>query len=182
MLGTDSTRLDSGIAMAVLGFGIGSVLQTLVVATQNEAPVEHLGVATSTISFFRAVGGSIGVAVFGSLFISRITAPARRCRAATSPPSRSRRCLPRQAQTTATAFADAITHVFMVAVPFLVLAFVLAWFVRETPLRTSSGGVARSLATDLEFGEDALIAYADPSFVPDEIDGNGRRAPAMEER
>lgn len=173
-MSTDTGRLQSGFAMAVLGFGIGMTLQTLVVATQNEAPVDHLGVATSTISFFRAVGGSIGVAIFGSLFTSRVTELLGDAALRVTPRSLARMS-PAQAQETATAFADAVTHVFLLAVPFLLLAFVLAWFVREAPLRTSSGGVARSLATDLEFAEDALIAYADPAFVPESSNGNGAR-------
>jgi EmrB/QacA subfamily drug resistance transporter len=180
-MSADTGRLHSGVAMAVLGFGIGMTLQTLVVATQNEAPVEHLGVATSTISFFRAVGGSIGVALFGSLFTNRVTELLGDAALRITPQSLPR-LSPAQAQETATAFADAVTQVFMFAVPLLLLAFALAWFVREAPLRTSSGGVARSLATDFEFAEDALIAYADPAFVPENTirNGNGDGAPTYE--
>jgi EmrB/QacA subfamily drug resistance transporter len=172
-MSTDSSRLHSGVAMAVLGFGIGMTLQTLVVATQNEAPVEHLGVATSTISFFRAVGGSIGVALFGSLFTSRVTDLLGDAALQVTPQTLAR-MTPAQAQETATAFAEAVTQVFTFAVPFLLFAFALGWFVREQPLRTTSGGV-RSLVTDLEFAEDAVIAYADPAFVPEGHHGNGVR-------
>ena len=73
-LGVDSTRFESGAYMAILGIGIGMVMQILVLAVQNEAPIEDLGVATSTVGFFRAVGGSVGVAAFGALFTSRLTA------------------------------------------------------------------------------------------------------------
>ena len=177
-LGPDSSRLQSGVAMFVLGFGIGTVLQTLVVAVQNEAPARHLGVATSTISFFRAIGGSIGVAVFGSLFTSRITDLLGDA-ALDVTPDALQKMSPAQAAETANAFADAVTNVFSFAVPFLVIAFVLAWFVRETPLRTASGGVARSLATELEFGEDALLAYSDPSFAPEEVELDEPREPAV---
>jgi MFS family permease len=173
-----STRFESGLAMFVLGWGIGMVLQVLVVATQNEAPVEHLGVATSTISFFRAVGGSVGVALFGSLFTSRITELLGHASLNVTPDAI--RALPTaEQQATASAFAEAITSVFAYAIPFLILAFVLAWFVRETPLRTSSGDVRRSHAMELEFGEDALMAFADPSFVPNDIEP---RQPALEDR
>ncbi len=172
-MSTDTGRLHSGVAMAVLGLGIGMTLQTLVVATQNEAPVEHLGVATSTISFFRAVGGSIGVAIFGSLFTSRVTDLLGDAALQVTPQALAR-MTPAQAQETATAFAEAVTQVFTFGVPFLLFSFLLAWFVREQPLRTTSGGV-RSLVTDLEFAEDAVIAYADPAFVPDGSHGNGAR-------
>ena len=72
--GVGSARFESGAYMAILGIGIGMVMQILVLAVQNEAPIEDLGVATSTVGFFRAVGGSVGVAAFGALFTSRITA------------------------------------------------------------------------------------------------------------
>jgi hypothetical protein len=155
--------------MFLLGSGIGMLMQVLVVATQNEAPVEHLGVATSTIGFFRAVGGSVGVAVFGSLFTSRITDLLGDAALNVTPEAMS--ALPPAAQQeTASAFADAITTVFGYAIPLLLVAFVLAWFVKETPLRTASGDARRTHAIEIEFGEDALMAFADPSFVPDDID------------
>ena len=71
-LDTGSTRWESGFYMAVLGAGIGMVVQILVIAVQNEAPAKDLGVATSTVTFFRAVGGSVGVALFGALFAHRV--------------------------------------------------------------------------------------------------------------
>src|SRR4029453_17585746 len=71
-LDTTSSRWESGAYMALLGAGVGMVMQILVLATQNEAPVEDLGVATSTVTFFRSVGGSVGVALFGALFTSRL--------------------------------------------------------------------------------------------------------------
>ena len=86
---------------------------------------------------------------------------------------------PSARQATASAFADAVTGVFAFAVPLLLLAFLLSWFLREAPLRTASGEVRRSVVLEIEFGEDALIAYADPAFVPDEIgDRGGLRQPA----
>jgi hypothetical protein len=162
--------------MFVLGSGIGLMLQTLVVATQNEAPVAHLGVATSTISFFRAIGGSVGVALFGSLFASRVTSLLG-VDGIDVTPQTVRSLSPSEQQATAEAFADAITHVFAYAVPVLLVAFVLAWFVRETPLRTASGDARRIHAMEIEFGEDALMAYADPAFVPDDLEPLEPREP-----
>ena len=67
---------------SLLGAGIGMVMQIMVLATQNEAPVADLGVATSTVTFFRAVGGSVGVALFGR----PVQQPPRRtCSAASAP-------------------------------------------------------------------------------------------------
>jgi EmrB/QacA subfamily drug resistance transporter len=56
-----------GIAMFVLGAGVGMLMQNLVLVVQNTAEVRHLGVATSAVTFFRSLGGTVGVAVMGSI-------------------------------------------------------------------------------------------------------------------
>ena len=58
--------------MLIIGVGFGFTMQIIVLATQNEVPAADLGVATSSVNFFRAIGGSLGVAVFGSLFAARL--------------------------------------------------------------------------------------------------------------
>src|SRR5438477_12026466 len=58
--------------MLVVGVGIGLVMQVLVLVVQNDARPEDIGVATSTATFFRSVGGSFGVAIFGTIFASRL--------------------------------------------------------------------------------------------------------------
>src|SRR4029453_17100842 len=130
-LDTTSSRWESGAYMALLGAGVGMVMQILVLATQNEAPVEDLGVATSTVTFFRAVGGSVGVALFGALFAHRLTdllggTPA----AGLTPAEIAQLPAPQQAQL-AGAFSAAITMVFLYAVPLLVAGFVVSWLLRE---------------------------------------------------
>lgn len=56
-----------GISMFVLGAGVGMLMQNLVLVVQNTAEVRHLGVATSAVTFFRSLGGTVGVAVMGSI-------------------------------------------------------------------------------------------------------------------
>lgn len=56
-----------GASMFVLGAGVGMLMQNLVLVVQNTAEVRHLGVATSAVTFFRSLGGTIGVAVMGSI-------------------------------------------------------------------------------------------------------------------
>jgi hypothetical protein len=143
-LDTGSTRWESGTYMVLLGAGIGLTMQTMVLATQNEAPAEDLGVATSTITFFRAVGGSVGVALFGALFSSRLgellggSAPT-----GLTPEEIAHLPAAEQARM-AGAFADAITSVFLYAVPVLLVGFLLTHLLRENPLRTVSGSVRRA--------------------------------------
>jgi hypothetical protein len=145
------------------------VMQVLVLATQNEAPVEDLGVATSTVSFARAVGGSVGVALFGALFSSRLTELLGKAANLDVTPEMIRKLPRAQRIVTAEAFSDAITRVFLFAVPLLLLAFVLAWFLKETPLRTASGQARRAVAFDMEFAEESLGAFGDPALPYDDV-------------
>ena len=65
-------RATATAYMVVVGVGIGLVMQVVVMATQNAVDRRDLGIATGTVSFFRSVGGSFGVAVFGAIFTSRL--------------------------------------------------------------------------------------------------------------
>jgi predicted MFS family arabinose efflux permease len=143
LMTTDSSNLESGAFMLVLGVGLGLVMQIMVLASQNEANVEDLGVATSTINFFRSVGGSVGVAVFGSLIASRLTHLLGSSEALSITPEQLHRLSDAEQARTATAFADAIGGVFLVAVPILLVGFALTWLLKETALRNTSGMALR---------------------------------------
>jgi EmrB/QacA subfamily drug resistance transporter len=70
LLGTlqyDTNLVLVGIFMAVLGAGLGMLMQNLVLVVQNSIEVSNLGVATSAVTFFRSLGGTIGVSVLGSV-------------------------------------------------------------------------------------------------------------------
>lgn len=147
-MGPQTSTVTAGAYMTVLGIGIGLVMQVLVLATQNAVPIGDLGVATSSVSFFRSVGGSIGVAVFGALFNSRLAA-----RLTSALPADTAdellggsvtpdliRGLPEVTRSDYVAgFSDALTDVFAFAVPGLVVAFALSWLLREIPLRGKIG-------------------------------------------
>jgi len=72
LMGTDTTRLVATRNMAVVGFGLGFMMPSLVIAVQNAFSYEVLGVVTSSVTFFRSIGGTIGMAVLGSLLTSRL--------------------------------------------------------------------------------------------------------------
>ena len=71
-LEVDTPPWVASVYMLVVGVGIGLVMQVLVLAVQNDAPARNIGVATSTATFFRSMGGSLGVAIFGAIFASRL--------------------------------------------------------------------------------------------------------------
>src|SRR6185437_8437947 len=63
LLDVDTTRVQSSLYMLVIGIGIGTVMPVLVLVAQNSAPPRDIGAATSTATFFRSIGGSVGVAL-----------------------------------------------------------------------------------------------------------------------
>ncbi|MER6353956.1 MFS transporter [Streptomyces sp. NPDC001634] len=133
----------------VFGLGLGLVMQVLVLIVQNAVAYEDLGVATSGATFFRSIGASFGVAVFGTIFASRLgdklvaalagrSLPAGVTPDALKADPRGIRALPAAARPAVLhAFASSITDVFLYAAPVALLGFVLAWFLREDRLRGS---------------------------------------------
>src|SRR5204863_272071 len=81
-LGVGTAPWLASVYMLVVGVGIGLVMQVLVLVVQNDARPEAIGVATSTATFFRSVGGSFGVAIFGAIFASRLATEIRHLPAA----------------------------------------------------------------------------------------------------
>jgi EmrB/QacA subfamily drug resistance transporter len=146
-LDTGSSRWESGLFMAVLGMGLGFTMQVMIIASQNETRPEDLGVTTSTVTFFRTVGGSIGVALFGTLFASRLANQVGDSARGLTPEQITHLPAGERAQM-ASSVADAITGVFAYGVPLFVIAFLVARLLRETPLRTESGEALRAEGVD----------------------------------
>ncbi|MFF3642092.1 DHA2 family efflux MFS transporter permease subunit [Streptomyces sp. NPDC002564] len=133
----------------VFGLGLGLVMQVLVLIVQNAVSYEDLGVATSGATFFRSIGASFGVAIFGTIFTNRLgdkltdalagqpLPPGLSVGALEADPRGISR-LPADLRPSALhAYASSITDVFLYAAPVALLAFVLAWFLREDKLRAS---------------------------------------------
>ena len=133
--------------MFVLGFGIGAVMQVLIIAVQNAVDFSQLGVATSGATFFRSMGGSFGVAIFGAIFSNQLTGnlieylqgqnPAELAAAGTDPAAVAQ-LPPALHAGYVEAYAASLQTVFLVAVPFALVAFALTWLLPEVPLRTTT--------------------------------------------
>ncbi|WP_017599365.1 MDR family MFS transporter [Nocardiopsis lucentensis] len=148
-MGPDTADAVMGAYFFVLGFGLGLVMQVVMLAVQNGAEYRDLGVATSSVTFFRSIGGSFGTAVFGSVFAGRLAANlADRAEQIQLPPGVDISMLesdPRTVdqlspETQASflgAYADAVDTVFLWAVPVALAGFVLAVFLRQVPLRAT---------------------------------------------
>ena len=72
MVDVDSSIWQPTIFMTIFGFGLGNCMQTLTIAAQNAVPMRDLGVATASATFFRQMGGTVGVAVFLSVLFSTV--------------------------------------------------------------------------------------------------------------
>ncbi|MFF0275165.1 DHA2 family efflux MFS transporter permease subunit [Streptomyces sp. NPDC004330] len=150
----NSSTWEMSVCFFVFGAGLGLVMQVLVLVVQNSVPYEDLGVATSGATFFRSIGASFGVAVFGTIFTSRLTGKLDEVfTAATAagqalPPGIGPEQVAADPRTVARlpadlrpsvlhAYATSITDVFLYAAPVVLVAFVVAWFLKEDKLRGS---------------------------------------------
>lgn len=146
----NASTLEMSTYFFVLGTGLGLVMQVLVIIVQNAVDYRDLGTATSGVTFFRSIGGSFGTAVFGTIFANRLTIELAESTAGIpQPPGFNPASVeqdPQGLDQLPTQLADAIRHgyaaaidtVFLWAAPVAVLGFVIAWFVRELPLRGST--------------------------------------------
>ncbi|MFI9628577.1 MFS transporter [Streptomyces sp. NPDC052042] len=141
-LDTDTPLLEHGIAQAVLGAGIGLLMPVLVLAVQNSVRPADLGAATSANNYFRQIGGSVGAAVFGTLFAGRLSdaLAVRLPPDADLPdpesitPQLVHAMEPALRDAYIQAYADAMPRIFLYLVPVLVLGLILALFLKEKPL------------------------------------------------
>lgn len=145
LLGT--LRDDTPLAViyayaALLGLGLGMVMQVLILATQNSVDMRLLGVATSGVTLFRSIGGSLGVSVFGAIFSDGL---ASRLGGAVTQgphgmgPDALNKLPPAEHTAYVHAFGSSLHTVYHVAAAVIAIAFVLAWGMRDVPLRSAKG-------------------------------------------
>jgi EmrB/QacA subfamily drug resistance transporter len=135
----------------LFGAGLGLTMQTVVTAIQNAVEFRDMGAATSSITFFRQMGGSIGAAVFGAVLSSRLVhylseqlaQAGVRAGGPAKVDANNVQAIQHLAEPIKSmvlgAFSNALDDVFLIGVPFIVVAFVIALFLREVPLRTGPG-------------------------------------------
>lgn len=127
--------------LVILGAGIGFSMQVLILIVQNTASFEDLGLATSGVTFFRLVGGAFGAAIFGALFANFLN---RRIGATLTSsgvpaevlhsPTALHRLPPNLAASVVRAYAGSLAQVFLCAAFVALVGFILALFLRESPL------------------------------------------------
>ncbi|MET9645108.1 MFS transporter [Streptomyces syringium] len=140
---------EMSVYFFVFGFGLGLVMQVLVLIVQNSVGYEDLGVATSGATFFRSIGASFGVSIFGTIFANKLgpriadALAGAKLPAGVTPeqlqgdPRAVSALPPAERAGVLDAYSVSITDVFLYAVPAMAVAFALAWLLKEEPLRGS---------------------------------------------
>jgi EmrB/QacA subfamily drug resistance transporter len=125
--------------LLIVGLGLGLVTQVLVIAVQNSARYEDLGAATSAVTMFRLIGGSLGTAVLGIIFASRAAAGTA------------------SGQPIGVAYTEALAAVFTVAAMVAAAGCLASWFLPEPPLRETVAAASASV------GQEAAAAFSMPA-------------------
>ena len=159
-----TTKVQLALFMVVLGAGMGFLMQTTMLIAQNSVEQKDLGVASSAATFFRSIGGSFGVSLFGTIFVRTLNSdlagvvrPGRgqvhRRRRSGRPGHAAGAARRGPAAAASTPSPTACRTVFLWAIPFAALVAVLALFIKEVTLR---GGPATP--ADAAEGEQAPSA------------------------
>ncbi|KKD05492.1 transporter [Streptomyces sp. WM6386] len=174
LLGTiryDTEYWKAAVFMALLGLGIGMMMQNLVLCTQNQVEPSDLGAASSTVTFFRSLGGAMGVSALGAVMAHRITDYAKDGITDLGPKYASLASgssstgeipdmdkLPAPLRTVMeSAYGHGIADVFLIAAALAAVAFLITLFIKEVPLRTK-GALAQEAAPSEETVTEAPAA------------------------
>lgn len=153
MLTPTSSELQLGLYMLVFGAGNGMTMQVLVVAVQNAVDYEDLGTATASTNFFRSIGSSVGVAVFGAIYVNQlpkrlhhelptISLSSLHLNALT--PSGLSKYPPEVLHGLQAALTSTVATIFLVSAPIFFVAFLLTIRLPEVKLREVIRGSDRS--------------------------------------
>ncbi len=151
-----TSLLVSSLYLFILGLGMGLSMQVLTIVVQNTVAYKDLGVATSGVTFLRTLGSSFGVALFGTVYSNSLRdqlANAPALPAGVDPnvlqSPKGVHSLPEPLRDIVVGgYADALQNVFLFAVPIGILAMLIAFFLKEVPLRDT----AKAAASDMGEG------------------------------
>lgn len=149
----------------VVGFGIGLGMQILILIVQNSFPNREVGTATAANNFFREIGASMGGAIVGALFTSRLTELLTERMPTGGGAGDANSLTPGVVQNLPEAirdvivgaYNDALTPVFLMLIPMVIAGFILLLFVKEVPLRATLDDVSEVSDDSSNEGVDAPI-------------------------
>lgn len=176
-LGAHTSLTIVGLDILVFGIGLGLFMQVLTLVVQNAVPMKELGVATSSVTFFRSMGGAIGASALGAILTAGITAllprylpPAalavggNKVGALIGSPAQLdalKRTHPAIHEGIIQAYAHAIDRLFFVAVLVSIVSVIAALFINQVRLRTSNTQTRPTVEPSPEAGEDAVTVAAE---------------------
>jgi EmrB/QacA subfamily drug resistance transporter len=178
-MSASTTTFQAAAYMLVVGLGLGSTMQVLVLAVQNSVDYHDLGVATSGATLFRSIGGAVGTAILGSIFSNRLKtnlasaiahlrsplspAVATKIQAGADNPAALKKLPPALHTAYIHAFTTALSPVFVVAAGAAAVAFLLSLVLEERTLRDSvnaASGIGESFAVPKDTDSLAEISRA----------------------
>jgi EmrB/QacA subfamily drug resistance transporter len=171
-LGAHTSLTIVSLDILIFGLGLGLFMQVLTLIVQNAVPMKELGVATSSVTFFRSMGGAIGASALGAVLTAGITAELPRY----LPPAvlaasggkvgnligspaqldMLKRTHPAIHEGIIQAYSHGIDRLFLVAVPVSILSVIAALFVNQVRLRTSNAQTRPTVEPSAAAGEDAV--------------------------
>jgi EmrB/QacA subfamily drug resistance transporter len=144
MIDANTTKTQLAGFMVVLGLGMGGLMQTSMLIAQNSVEQKDLGAGSGAATFFRSIGGSIGIAMFGAIFVHQLSQSAAGPALAGGGgggagvnPTMLQHLPATIRDAVMGGLADSIATVFVWAAAITVLVPILAWFIKEIPLRSS---------------------------------------------
>jgi EmrB/QacA subfamily drug resistance transporter len=151
----DTPLWHAEVFMVVMGLGLGLSMQTLVISVQNALPPRDMGIATSSVTFFRSMGATFGVAIALAILFGSVLGNIKERAVAAGLPSGAlarfselsslndtsviAKLPPAVQKVVLQGFADSMHSVFLAVAFLLIPAFVLTFFINEVPLRTVGG-------------------------------------------
>ena len=187
VMGADTPYWELALAMAMVGVGVGSTQQNLVLAVQNQVALRDMGAASSTVAFFRSLGGAAGVAALGALLSSHVSSAITSGLTAAGIPASATSSSGGQIPNLATvpaairtvienAYGDSVALMFLVAAPMALIALVAILFLREVPLRSTIDVEDTAAPVTEAAGADAPVADDEAPLLHGTVRVGGRPA------
>ncbi|GAA1908820.1 MDR family MFS transporter [Streptomyces durmitorensis] len=181
---TDTSRFTSGLYMAVLGAGMGCLMQITMLVAQNSVEMKDMGVASSSATLFRTLGSSFGVAIMGALFNHRVedTMSERAGELGGKVTEQSAQLDADSLRQLAAPVRDAYQHAvsagthsaFLLGAVIGVAALIAAFFVKEVPLRGAGPKDSGPEGSDSDSGSEAGAGADKPA---EDVAGDAARGP-----
>lgn len=171
-MNADTPQLVTSLYMIIVGMGMGFCMQTMVLIVQNSVPAKDVGAATASNNFFREIGISLGVSIFGSVFASRLTEQMSKFPSSGSVSTESLtpaaiNSLPAEIKgTIVEAYVNALTPAFIFLVPVVIVGLIATFFIPNKKLSHLSGLERKSVEAEKPPAETKNEVNLDTDTLP----------------